>query len=146
MSKSKKAKSESLAELVAFFYEVDGGETPSNPKYEPDVKWIHNPLLEIDLLMGFLERGIDLECELAEDIVYWADNALGCIEAKGQNFRWTFFKDFDGKFNSRPDTPIGSTLREMHVEHEFMAWKPYLERIREIAALMVKTTIAEQIV
>jgi len=44
------------------------------------------------------------------------------------------FEAFDGRFTSLPDSQIGQLLRDMAKVSEFMAWKPYLEQIRAIAA------------
>ena len=143
MSKSKKSESEFTVPLSAMFCEDGGYDLLIDPKYGPDVKWAFNPIIKIDDQIGFLEHGIEFEHEVAEDIVYWIDNALECIEAKGVNYRWSLFKDFNGRFTSRPDTPIGVILREMQSVHEFMNWKPYLERIRSIAAIIVKTDIPD---
>lgn len=109
-------------------------QSPANAQPGRETRWVSNPLVLIDEQMRFLESGISTEQEWAESVVFWANDALDCIARNGEHYRWTIFEAFDGRFTSLPDSQIGQLLRDMAKVSEFMAWKPYLEQIRAIAA------------
>jgi len=109
-------------------------ELPANGALHGETRWASNPLVLIDEQMRFLESGLSTEQEWAESVVFWIDDALECIARNGKHYRWTIFESFEGHLTSRPDSRIGQLLRDMAKVNDFMAWKPYLEQMRAIAA------------
>jgi len=110
-------------------------ESPANGASHRKTRWASNPLVLIDEQMRFLESGLSTEQEWAENVVFWIDDALECIARNGKHYRWTIFESFDGRLTSQPDSRIGQLLRDMAKVSEFLAWKPYLEQMRAIAAI-----------
>jgi hypothetical protein len=109
-------------------------ELPSSGASHGETRWASNPLVLIDEQTRFLESGLSTEQEWAENVVFWIDDALECIARNGEHYRWTIFESSDGHLTSQPDSRIGQLLRDMAKVNVFMAWKPYLEQMRTIAA------------
>lgn len=126
---------------IALFGEDEHYRMASDAKVDLDTQWIWNPFIEVDHQMMVLEDGTSTEPEWADDVVFWVDNALECIEVKGEHYVWSMFKDFSGEFESNAEMPIGLILREMSRIHNFMAWKPSLERIRAISSAALNAEV-----
>jgi hypothetical protein len=88
-----------------------------------------NPLRDIDVELGFYERGISTVHEFREAVDHSVKCAMDCLERRGQGYSFGMFTMFDGNFHSTDESAIGQALREMHSNGDFWAWAPLLQRI-----------------